>query len=83
MAYDHVIDYARIVLVVIDMEEMINNLSARKLCFVKNHLDVMRCAVHASRCTILYFIIPHLVFIIFSVFYLYHTISSSDIPQEC
>ena len=35
----------------------------------KKHLDVMCCAVHTSDCTILQFIIPHLVYILLSVFY--------------
>ena len=62
---------------------MINYFAARKLRHAKRHFDVMRREVHASGRTILYFIRTHLQFLLFSMFYLYQYVGSSDIPQAC
>ena len=81
--YDHIIAYARLAFVIIDMEAMLNYLAARKFQDAKWHFNISFRSVHASGCTILYFIRPHIEFIMFSVFYLYHTFGSSAIPQAC
>ena len=47
---------------------MINYIADRKLRHAKSHFDVMRFAVHASGCTILYFIRPHIFFIVLVCF---------------
>ena len=83
MAYDHVIAYYRTSFVVIDMEVMINYLSATKIWHAKRHLDVMRCVVHSRGYSILYFMIPHFAFIVLSIFYLYYSVGRSTIPQSC
>ena len=80
---DHTIAYALLDFVVVDVKVMINYLAARKLCHAKKYAGVMRHAVHASGCTILYFIRPHIAFIIFSVFYIYDAVGISAIPQSC
>ena len=51
------------------MEAVFNFLAARKIQHTKRHFDIMRRAVHACGCTILYFVISHLAFIVFGVFY--------------
>ena len=83
MTYDHVIAYALLALVVVDIEAIISYLAARKLWHANRHFDVMRCAVYAVGCAILYFIIPYLEFLVFIVFSLYHAVGSSDIPHAC
>ena len=65
------------------MEAMIDYLSAGKLRHAKRKFDVTLRAVHASGITIFYFIRPHLEFIVFSMFYLYHTVGRSAITQAC
>ena len=82
-AYDHVIAYSLITIVIVDMEVVINYLTARKLRNEKRHLDVMRHAIHACVCTIFYFVRPHLAFIVLSVSYFYHDVGISVILQSC
>ena len=79
--YDHVIAYARLTFVVISMESMINYLDARKFRHTKMHFDIMCRAVQARGWTIFYFIRPHIAYIMFSVFYIYHAVGRSDISQ--
>ena len=43
----------------------------------------MRCKIHASCCAILYFIGPHIEFIMLSVLSFYHAAGSYAIPQAC
>ena len=62
-AYDHVIAYARLTFVITDMEVIINYLAARKSRHEKRHFSIICHALHVIGCTILYFIRPHLVFI--------------------
>ena len=81
--YDHVIAYARLSFLVIDMKAMINYLDARKFRLAKSHFDVTRRAVHTSGCTILYLIIPHIVPIMFILFSLHCAFGRYDIPQIC
>ena len=80
-AYDNIISYARISFVVIVVESMIIYHADRKLRHSKRHYNIMGRQIHVSRCTILYFIRTHLALIIYSVFSLYHGISTSDIPH--
>ena len=82
-AYYYGIAYARLALAVINMEAMINYLAVIKLRYAKSHFDVMPHEVHASGHTKFYFIIPHLAFILFSVFSLYSAAGISAISQLC
>ena len=82
-AYDHVIAYYRLALVVIEMEAMINYLASIKLRHAKRHFDVMCHALHAIGFTIISFVRPHLAFIVFSVFYFNCAAGSSAVPQTC
>ena len=52
-AYDHVIAYTRFSFVVVDMEAVINYLSAREILHTNSHVDVVHCAVKPCGCTIL------------------------------
>ena len=83
MDYDHFIAYTRIAFVIVDMETVINYLAAIKLWHAKSNFDVMRHGVHACDCTILYFVRPHIAFILFRVFNFYHAVGSSAIPKAC
>ena len=67
MAYYIVIAYAEFAFVVVDMEAVLNYLAARELWHSQRHLDDIRRAVQPCGCTIFYFILPYLVFIVFSV----------------
>ena len=62
---------------------MLYYLAARKIWHVKGPFDLIRRSIHPYVCTVFYFIIPHLVFIIFSVFYLNLDVGGCTIPQEC
>ena len=83
LAYDHITTYAQIAFAVIKMEAMINYIADRKFWHAKRHFNIMCCAVDNSICTILFFIRPHIAFIMIVVFSLYHIFGSSDIPQSC
>ena len=80
MAYDNIIAYSRLTFFVINMKAMINYLAARKFQHGKSHFNFISCSVHASGYTVIYFIRPHLLFIIFCVLSLYHAVGSSAIP---
>ena len=73
-AYDHGIAYARFDFSVVDMEVVFNYLADRKLRHSKRQFDVMHRAAQPCVCTIFYFIIPHLAFIVFIVSYLYRAV---------
>ena len=82
-AYDNVIAYDQLYFVVVDMEAMLYYIDARGLCQSKQQFDVMHSSVQTCGCTIVYFVRPHLAFIVFSGYYFYRDVVSSAIPQAC
>ena len=74
MAYDHFIAYNLLTFVIIEMEGMINDFAARKLRHAKRYFNIMSPTVHTSGCNKIYFIIPHIAFIILRMSPLYHAV---------
>ena len=81
MEYDHVISYTQFAFFVVNMKTVINYLATGEIWYKKVHLDAMRRALQYCGCTILYFIGPHIVFIVFSMLYINHAVGSSATPQ--
>ena len=72
--YDHIIAYYRLALVVINVKVMVNYLSAREFWHEKGYLNITSFTIHASGCAIIYFMRPHLVFIMIMVSSFYYAV---------
>ena len=82
-SYNHIIAYARLAFVIINVKAMINYLDARKFRHAKKYFNIMSSAINVSGSAIIYLIRLHLAFIMLSMSSFYHAVGTSATPQAC